>query len=100
MPRTSPGIPLRRLKADVWWVGKRRVDAVQMPVRVTKVALEHLALISARHATLGTQDDFMLGINSFCVFRLLVAIATILRAVEMLVPDHATKRVTLTVETS
>jgi len=86
--------------ADMWWVGKRWVDAVQMPVRVTKVALEHLALIATRHATLCTQDYLMLGIQGFCVFRLLVTVATVLRAVEMLVPKRATKRVTLTVGTS
>ena len=57
-----------------------------MPVRVTKVALQHLALVAARHPTLGAQDDFVVAVDDLGIFWLLVAITTVLRAVVMLVP--------------
>jgi hypothetical protein len=42
----------------------------------------------------------MISIDELGVFRLLVAIATVLCSVMMLVPNHATERVTLTAGTS
>ena len=42
--RTPPSIALRCLEADVWGISEGWIDTVQVPIRVTKVALEHLAL--------------------------------------------------------
>ena len=98
--RAPPRVSLRCLQADLWRISERRVNAVQMPVRVTEIALEHLALVAARNTTLRAQDGFMVAIEYLRVVWPLVAIATILRSVVVLVSNHATGRVTLTAEIS
>ena len=98
--RTPPGISLRCLKADVWRVSEGRINTVQVPVRVTKVALEHLALMAARNTTLRAQDRLVVAVQHFSVVRFLVAVAAVLCPGVELVSNHATERVTLTVGTS
>ena len=79
--RTSPRVPVRCLDADVWRIGKRGIKAVQMPVRVTKVALQHLALMATRNTALRTQDGLVVTVKYPRVVRLLVAIPAVLCAV-------------------
>ena len=72
--RTPPSIALRSLQADVWGVSEGWIDTVQMPICVTKVALQHLALAATRHATLNAQNG-LVAIKYFYVVRPLIAVA-------------------------
>lgn len=98
--RAPPRVSLRCLEVDLWRISERRINAVQMPVCVTKVALEHLALVAARNTTLRAQDGLVVAIEYLGVVWPLVAVATVLRSIVVLVSNHATGRVTLTAEIS
>jgi hypothetical protein len=80
MSWASPGVALRCLKADVRWVSERRIDTIQMPVRVAEVALEHLALVATGHATLHTENRFV-ALEDLGVVGSLIPVATAFRAV-------------------
>jgi hypothetical protein len=49
-----------------------------MPVLMTEVALQHLALVTTRNTTLRTKDGLLVTVKHPCVVRSLVAIATVL----------------------
>jgi hypothetical protein len=76
--RTPPRVSLRCFEADVWRVSEGRIKAVQMPVLVTKVALQHLALVATRDTTLRAQYRLLISIKHPRVVRSLVAIAAVL----------------------
>ena len=65
----------------MWRISERRIEAIQMPVRGTKVALQHLPLQSTRKTTLRAQDGLLLVIEQPSVVGLLEAIATVIRTV-------------------
>ena len=69
---------MRSLKADVRRVSKRRIDAIQVPVRVAEVALEHLALVATGHATLHTENR-LVALEDLDVVRSLISVATAFR---------------------
>jgi hypothetical protein len=71
-----------------------------MPVRVTEVALQQLALVATRKPTLCTQYGLLVTIKHLCIIGFLIAITAVLCTVVVLVSNHATRRVRLTVGTS
>ena len=62
----------------MWGVSEGWVDTVQVPIRVTKVALEHLSFVATRQTTLDTQDG-LVAIKYFDVVRPLIAVAATFR---------------------
>jgi hypothetical protein len=78
MTRASPCVSLRCFKTDVWRISEGRIETVQMPVRVTKVALQHLALVATRSTTLRAQYRLLVTVENARVVGLLVAVATVL----------------------
>jgi hypothetical protein len=79
--RAPPCISLRCLDADMWGISERRIETVQVPVRVTEVALQHLALTATRCTTLRAQDGLLLTIKHSCVVWSLVAVAAVFGSV-------------------
>lgn len=61
----------------MWGVSEGWIDTIQVPIRVTKVALEHLALVAARQPALHAQDG-LIAIKYLCVVRPLVTVAAAL----------------------
>jgi len=57
---TAPCIAVRGVRANVGRIGQWGDTTIQMPVIVAKIALEHLALIATRFATLNAKYGLVL----------------------------------------
>jgi hypothetical protein len=73
-----------------------------MPVCVTEVTLQHLALATRRPSTLSAEDDLVVTICGFQVVRLLITIAAVLGSGQRqhYKPSEDASREELTRETS